>query len=472
MKHYKTLLLALLTLIAASLAFGQPGSVFIVYQPAEGSEPLGYPCAGPRTAFPDNSIISIFWDADGNGPTDNDVQPPIGGSLDSCNMNAFGFNGEAQGIGAGYFFTLDPATFSMWELPDVPRYYLKVSSPDGGGVCWVSSVYTLMHDYQEWSLTFADFTCASHECVGGGTAPTAPTNFIASDNLHCLEVKAFWTHDHANTSGYRIYDEDSALVYTAGGHEDSARFTVLTDQVKSYFIRAFNTVESENSNMDAGSTFLIRFKNDSTGNIRGWAWHGRQFTVKFDLPPDTLPCASGTALFLLEDTTANQTGGYKVFGGAPLCTDSLDTMMTCTFPDSMLSHGCRLLLVDSSYAFLNVVFTDTTDSTFHLEPIDAVTINTGVRPDQFELAQNYPNPFNPTTEIRFNVPVQADVRINVYNIMGQLVRTLANQTYTAGFHQITWDGTSNAGTQVSAGIYIYRMQAPGFEQSMKMFLMK
>jgi hypothetical protein len=93
-------------------------------------------------------------------------------------------------------------------------------------------------------------------------------------------------------------------------------------------------------------------------------------------------------------------------------------------------------------------------------------------PMTFDMAQNYPNPFNPTTTVNFQLPKKSDVRITVYNALGQVVRTLASQSYDAGRHQVVWDGTNNNGAQVSTGIYIYRMEAGDFVKSMKMILMK
>lgn len=61
-------------------------------------------------------------------------------------------------------------------------------------------------------------------------------------------------------------------------------------------------------------------------------------------------------------------------------------------------------------------------------------------PDGFELEQNYPNPFNPETRIRFTLPVDGDMRLQIYNSAGQMVRSLADGTHRAGIYDVTWDG--------------------------------
>jgi len=94
-------------------------------------------------------------------------------------------------------------------------------------------------------------------------------------------------------------------------------------------------------------------------------------------------------------------------------------------------------------------------------------------PDEFQLYQNYPNPFNPSTTIGFDVPSgKTLVRLEIYNILGQRVKTLVNDVYTAGRYKVSWDGTNNVGGRVSTGVYIYRMQAGDIVQSKKLTFIK
>ncbi len=93
-------------------------------------------------------------------------------------------------------------------------------------------------------------------------------------------------------------------------------------------------------------------------------------------------------------------------------------------------------------------------------------------PTQWALDQNYPNPFNPETEIRFSIPRTADVKLTVFNILGQKVRSLVNARMEPGYYKARWDGRNNAGVKVSSGIYIYRFESAGFVKDMKMILLK
>jgi flagellar hook assembly protein FlgD len=93
-------------------------------------------------------------------------------------------------------------------------------------------------------------------------------------------------------------------------------------------------------------------------------------------------------------------------------------------------------------------------------------------PTTFSLDQNYPNPFNPSTQIRFALPSQAKVVLNIYSVSGELVRTLVNTDMGAGFYAVTWNGMNDNGQSVSTGVYLFRVQAGSFVSSKKMLLVK
>ena len=88
------------------------------------------------------------------------------------------------------------------------------------------------------------------------------------------------------------------------------------------------------------------------------------------------------------------------------------------------------------------------------------------------LAQNYPNPFNPSTTIKYEIKEAGNVSIEVFNIMGQKVKTLVNEYHTANNYSLVWDGTNNKNEGVSSGVYFYKMQAGRYTSTKKMILMK
>jgi len=97
----------------------------------------------------------------------------------------------------------------------------------------------------------------------------------------------------------------------------------------------------------------------------------------------------------------------------------------------------------------------------------------GVFPDQFELDQNYPNPFNPATRISFSLPKAAEVRLEIFNILGQRIVTLLDgDLMRAGEHTVRWDGYIQSGHIAASGIYFYRLKAGDAVDSKKMIMLK
>ncbi|MCP4569982.1 MAG: T9SS type A sorting domain-containing protein [FCB group bacterium] len=96
----------------------------------------------------------------------------------------------------------------------------------------------------------------------------------------------------------------------------------------------------------------------------------------------------------------------------------------------------------------------------------------GVLPSTYSLDQNYPNPFNPSTAIQFSMAQAGRVKLEVFNLLGQSVKTLLDRNYPTGRHTVTWDGTSNEDRLVASGIYFYRLTSNDFSITRKMVLMK
>ncbi len=96
----------------------------------------------------------------------------------------------------------------------------------------------------------------------------------------------------------------------------------------------------------------------------------------------------------------------------------------------------------------------------------------GAVPTEFKLDQNYPNPFNPSTVIRFALPSEGHVKLEVFDMTGALVKTIIDEGLRAGNMEVTWDGTNTGGSKVASGIYLYRLQSGGFVSTKKMVMLK
>ena len=89
-------------------------------------------------------------------------------------------------------------------------------------------------------------------------------------------------------------------------------------------------------------------------------------------------------------------------------------------------------------------------------------------PDTFTLKQSYPNPFADQTTVEFSLPEQQYVQLDVYNVLGQRVKTLISAEKEVGFHRIVWDGTNDIGDQVASGIYMYVFRTDSFQKTQKL----
>ena len=93
-------------------------------------------------------------------------------------------------------------------------------------------------------------------------------------------------------------------------------------------------------------------------------------------------------------------------------------------------------------------------------------------PTDYFLSQNFPNPFNPMTTVRYELPEDSFVDVTVYDMLGNAVNNLVNTYQSSGYKSIQWDATNNQGEPVSAGVYLYSIEAGDFRQTKKMILLK
>lgn len=108
-------------------------------------------------------------------------------------------------------------------------------------------------------------------------------------------------------------------------------------------------------------------------------------------------------------------------------------------------------------------------------PLEIKSVSKGpdiLLPKEFALAQNYPNPFNPETTIKYQLPKDSYVRLDIFNIMGQKLTTLIEEHQSAGFKTVKWDGRDSSGFELASGLYFYRIKAGDFVSTKKMTLIR
>ena len=112
------------------------------------------------------------------------------------------------------------------------------------------------------------------------------------------------------------------------------------------------------------------------------------------------------------------------------------------------------------------------DRVVYVNRYDYLSTDDITAPTDFALHDNYPNPFNPTTQIRFDMPIMGDVRLTIYNMLGQKIKEYQMNGLPVGYHTLTWNATNNLGDPVSAGIYFYQLQTKTFTKTKRMVLLK
>ncbi len=176
------------------------------------------------------------------------------------------------------------------------------------------------------------------------------------------------------------------------------------------------------------------------------------------------------------------TGSYD--GGDTWITDSAHTIKLDGVVDLGLIGGGRVFIHTSSFFeadLVDVILVEdiagavTNGSLYHtrvdVSPI--VTIDDRERtPRKIFLHQNYPNPFNASTTIEYSLPSVMEVSLEVYNILGQKVRTLKRGHAPEGEHQVVWDGRNDTGHAVGSGVYLVRLHTPSGTRFRKVMMLK
>ena len=134
-------------------------------------------------------------------------------------------------------------------------------------------------------------------------------------------------------------------------------------------------------------------------------------------------------------------------------------------------------LVNLGVPFETIYYSDKRDSLmskimdFFEGKITKIAFN-DLSPQKFRLQQNYPNPFNPVTTIQYELPKATQVTLEIYNMLGQRVRTLIQAKQAQGIHRVKWDGTNDSGQAMPSGVYIYRLKSKDFTTSRRMLLVR
>jgi hypothetical protein len=206
--------------------------------------------------------------------------------------------------------------------------------------------------------------------------------------------------------------------------------------------------------------------NDLWATIKAGFGEPKDGIYKIDLPTGDATLIGETGFNVATNALAFDENGvmYGIIGTGPQVSD-LFTIDVNTGEGTLVGSVGLMALTGLAFAETGVINDVQEDE------------NNNTVPTDFALSQNYPNPFNPSTSIEFSVPVNSDVTIRIYNLLGQVVTTLVNEEVSAGHYSTVWNGADDNGFQVSSGIYFYEMKANGnngtaYSQMKKMILLK
>jgi len=234
---------------------------------------------------------------------------------------------------------------------------------------------------------------------------------------------------------------------------------------------------------DKGATLSegVRINDDPIGNNRMQDLLWADFDTNGDLAVSWRDRRNGA------DSTYSTS--YEIWGAVRL-KNSADFFTNFRISDTLVAYdsilarsGNDFMSVKLMNDTLNAAWGDTRDGRLNIwfQRMAISQVVTSIDPssgnkigvaDKFLVYQNYPNPFNPSTTISYDLPRSSRVRVIIYDVRGDLLKTIVNGNQSAGRHSVIWDGRDENGIQAGSGIYFYRIISSGFSQTRKMLLIK
>ena len=306
-------------------------------------------------------------------------------------------------------------------------------------------------------------TMAVAVTVSADAAPTFTPDAASYNLTECVEDTVTFTYDdpEGTTLTFEVLETDPGdIVFTDNG--DGTGFFVGTPP-----------------SGEAGTDTLLVVTTDECGVADTT---GVEIIVAEDAEPvfdavDPLSLQQGEVLTVVVTATDPESAAITMtFDSTDLAQDGSQF----TFTDSgngvaVLEWTTQLITPVETYSISFYA----SDGCSEVELIVVADLITGVAPDngaelpdQFYLTQNFPNPFNPVTQIEFGIPEKSHVTLAVYNVLGQRIRTLVDETLPANNYTAEWDGNSENGVRVASGIYFYKLETSLYTETKKMILLK
>ena len=379
-------------------------------------------------------------------------------------------------------------TIDLFLLPNSNTLVIKVEVADGNGLAADTTFHFEKNNERQFGQPAA-------QVAGNSTAIVTPiiidANQLTGDLYRVtFDVEAFsekvYNVTDVNTGETVVENATQMDGVTEGPYFDGIRLVIEDFDPPE--------IDFENSAWEMGTTELTVSIFLPTVNIGGVIYTGVAYAADyrisvFDHVVDTSSSAFGAPEIPMKFTVENITEDHKA-----------EVVFFDTDSDHSISRNDVLYFVeaddqgDPQFIWAMTFTGDASDmppqpgdiyNFYTLKPItdsdvfefpgtitDIALTDGSALPQQLTLLQNYPNPFNPSTTIRYQLPRNEKVVLKIYNLLGQLVRTLVNEAQNSGEKSVIWNGLNDLGHSVSSGIYFFRLQAGREIETRSMLLLK
>lgn len=284
---------------------------------------------------------------------------------------------------------------------------------------------------------------------------TIPVDVLEEDSTYT------WTVQYIKNSNYYAVSEERSFIYTIWPET----FDYISGLTETYWQNGWDTGKKDQSNDGnpitiAGVVYAKGLGMHAPSEVHyPICDYGYDYFMSYIGHDDEANGGNGVIFIVAVDNDTVFTSDAKKWGVAAELI-KID-----------ISSGDTLKLIMDDDNDMGYDHANWADPIFYLRPV-GIDDQHVLLPTETELVGNYPNPFNPTTQIVFKLHETTKININIYNVLGQKVATIADGYYTAGKHNISWNGVSNTGSYLSSGVYFYELKTNSYSKVKKMVLMQ